>query len=335
MSDSPRLLDSRSMQAESAISGDRCRVCGAPALFSNGTLPPFDEHQLHGLQAAAAPFQASGELLVCKNCSIAIRQPCLSKTELEYVYESASGGQYDYAFETNSAWVVARKRLLARWSRSDKPKILDVGCYEGRFLDGLPKEWLRFGIEPCEDARTAANQRGIELIAGTIEADLSPWHGVFDAVCLFDVFEHLEDPSSALDLLLPLLRPGGCLLLSTLDHQSWPARLLGRDHVYYATPQHITFGSRRFFRWYANQRGLRLPVFTRISHQDHGFLRLVHQTAVALFFRLREARRPFRWPLRIVHRLPGFRSLAHKERAPFLPALRDHFVVELAITSQH
>lgn len=49
----------------------------------------------------------------------------------------------------------------------------------------------------------------------------------FDFITMWDVVEHLYDPRGDLGFLLPKLKPGGRLFITTDDTDSWLARLTG------------------------------------------------------------------------------------------------------------
>lgn len=76
------------------------------------------------------------------------------------------------------------------------------------------------GIESDPVLLEAAQQRGLEVEAGALPGDLPVLPGPLDAVCLFDVLEHIEDDAQALAAVRGLLRPGG-LLFITVPAYAW------------------------------------------------------------------------------------------------------------------
>lgn len=94
--------------------------------------------------------------------------------------------------------------------------ILDVGCGDGRLAASLPQYVWR-GVEPDPGLRKLALENGVAVAPGAAES-LPFTDGAFDAACLFDVLEHVEDDLAALLEARRVLRPGGLLFVSVPLH---------------------------------------------------------------------------------------------------------------------
>src|SRR5262249_29121705 len=89
----------------------------------------------------------------------------------------------------------------------------------------------------------------------------------FDVVAMFDVIEHLRDPLGALGRLAATLAPGGLLVLSTMDADSWVSRLVGkRLEDFRRTREHLFFFSRRTLRRILERHGFEVVVMRSIGH---------------------------------------------------------------------
>ena len=120
-------------------------------------------------------------------------------------------------------------------------RLLDVGCGFGAFVALMrDRGWEAEGVDPSPTVVAAAARKGRTVHLGTLERIDSP-HGIYDAVTMFYVLEHLPDPMSALRTASELLAPGGTLLIR-VPHTTPIARLLaplGLGGALYDPPFHL------------------------------------------------------------------------------------------------
>lgn len=117
---------------------------------------------------------------------------------------------------------------LGRWGRG-RSALLEVGCGNGFALEEallLGYETVR-GVEPSHEARARARADIRENIVCDVMRPGLFEPEEFDVVCLFQVFDHVPDPSGLLDECVTVLRPGGLLLFLHHDLGALSARLLG------------------------------------------------------------------------------------------------------------
>ncbi len=297
----------------------RCRSCGAGRVRDLGACPPFPNPE-----DAQLP---SGHLLHCPVCLLAFREPAPTPAELLAMYRAGDVRPVSSDYEEKAGWRAARAVLTARLAERVDVSILDVGCHSGDFLSGLPDGWRRFGIEaeglPAAIARA---DHDVELIAERIEAVPEAWHGMFDAVTMFDVLEHLLDPREGLRSAARLLKPGGLLVFSTADHDAWTWRWLGNGHWYLQTPQHLSVISRRYLRRLAASNQWTIHALRAIPARHAPVRERVWQTAKLLYWGARNRRGVWRLFRRFMQSLPGCEMLRHMNSVPWCVSLRDHFI---------
>jgi SAM-dependent methyltransferase len=134
------------------------------------------------------------------------------------------------ALENSHFWFVPRRRrLLDVVSRHlpDGSRVLDVGCGTGGFCEALRARGHEvFGADPH------ATELGLDparYMRGT--SDSLPFPDAhFDAICAFDVLEHVDD-TTALAECRRVLRPGGHLFVSVPAYASlWSQRDVAAGH---------------------------------------------------------------------------------------------------------
>jgi 2-polyprenyl-3-methyl-5-hydroxy-6-metoxy-1,4-benzoquinol methylase len=79
----------------------------------------------------------------------------------------------------------------------------------------------------------------------------------FDAVCLFDVLEHLLEPARTVRACARLLRPGGILFLYVPNYDSASRLLMGRDAHFIWPTHHLNYYSPSTLRDALRREGLR------------------------------------------------------------------------------
>jgi len=113
--------------------------------------------------------------------------------------------------------------------------VLEIGCATGYMTEYLvhDKHCQVLGVEPVAEQAQLARQRGLEVITGTIDSPDTRdqlethvlQHGLFEAIFMSQVIEHIADPESTLRSLKRLLSPDGCLIISTCSIVHWKCRL--------------------------------------------------------------------------------------------------------------
>jgi len=124
--------------------------------------------------------------------------------------------------------------------------VLDVGAGTGYMLrELLAAGYTCAGLDHSAEAIERAQglepvQRGdVELQLGDVCARI-PWPDEsFDAVVLHDVVEHLEDDHGAVRELKRVVRPGGFVIVSTMNAGGLLSRVLGSRWAFYRDPTHV------------------------------------------------------------------------------------------------
>jgi SAM-dependent methyltransferase len=135
-----------------------------------------------------------------------------------------------------------RQRLaLLRGTLPPPARLLDVGAGRGRFVAAARAAgYDARGLEPSlRGVRAAREAYGVALERAGIE-DASVADGSLDAVTLWHVLEHVEDPGAALDRIAGWLRPGAVLLMGVPNVASVQARVGGTRWFHLDLPRHRT-----------------------------------------------------------------------------------------------
>jgi len=119
--------------------------------------------------------------------------------------------------------------LAARRIRSGD-RVLDVGCGFGSFRSVIPNA-VYVGLDP----NFADN--GANVVAEPLSQHLLAHAGAYDAVCAFEVLEHLKSPAAMFADMVRATRPGGLVIVSVPHHPSALTRI--PNFVLNAPPHHL------------------------------------------------------------------------------------------------
>lgn len=117
--------------------------------------------------------------------------------------------------------------------------ILDVGCGGGLVSEPLARLGARVtGLDPSAETIAAARAHAtgggldIDYRVGRAE-DLAAAGAQFDAVCCLEVVEHVPDAGAFLKLITGLARPGGMVVLSTINRtlKSYALAIVGAEYI--------------------------------------------------------------------------------------------------------
>lgn len=128
-----------------------------------------------------------------------------------------------------------------------KGKIFDVGAATGFFMKiAEARGWRTEGIDISEYAAERGRKDGLNIKAGTLERAELP-RNTYDVVTMWDVIEHMSNPSADLLRVREMLRSNGLLAINTPDSGSLYAKILGSRWHLFVPPEHI---------WYFNRRSI-------------------------------------------------------------------------------
>jgi 2-polyprenyl-3-methyl-5-hydroxy-6-metoxy-1,4-benzoquinol methylase len=142
--------------------------------------------------------------------------------------------------------------------------LLEFGIGAGFFLKAAERDgWRVLGLDVMEAGVEFARTRlGLDVRLTPIEdADIP--HESFDVVAMFEVIEHLSDPKGVVRRAFSLLRPGGCLIVSTPNIESLTHRALGGQWSVLNPFEHLQFFSERTLRAMLTEVGFTDAVFDR------------------------------------------------------------------------
>lgn len=212
-----------------------CPVCGGERHTERypdelgDVLPPVDY--------SFSPLSSRTYRIVsCDACGMLFTNPM---PDLKGRYEETEDAIYTESSPQRLRTARHQAKRLARHMPGGR--LLDLGCATGLFLDAAAERFEVEGIELSRWAGDIAARRHVIHRAPLSELGFREW---YDAVTLWGVIEHLNDPAAELKAVHDALRPGGVCAIYTGDIDAWLPRLLGKRWWWFMG-MHLLYFSRR------------------------------------------------------------------------------------------
>jgi len=138
-----------------------------------------------------------------------------------------------------SWWLYPRPHSMTSLPYQGQGRLLDYGCGAGWFAWQMRElGWDVTGMDFSEHATAHARRFGIPTLTGTLpHRDVAP--SSYDVITMGAVLEHIHHPHRLIAAAAEALRPGGYLVVSVPNLDSWGFRHFGEDWWGLQLPHHL------------------------------------------------------------------------------------------------
>jgi len=187
------------------------------------------------------------DLLKCKICGMVQIYPLPDKKLLNTYYQQTyyGAGRLKFISAVEKAVVLANKyrankivKYITKVPSHKKTisKILDIGCGRGLLLNAFKKKGFDcFGVE--REEFTSTHEDKLTIFKKDLK-DIGFKTVSMDVIVLWHVFEHLIDPTKTLEELTRILKPGGLLVLSVPNFNSFQSFYFKNHWFHLDLPRH-------------------------------------------------------------------------------------------------
>ena len=188
------------------------------------------------------PQETTYRLFRCAGCGTAVLGDPDVAHDFEALYASGTyaprAGRFERVLELGrTVGDLDRKRLARNLPRGGR--VFEVGAGDGRLLALLANDGFHVaGIEPAAAYAALARAAGVAVETAALEATTLPAESQ-NAVVLWHVLEHLQDPSAALDRVRAWLAPEGKVLVAVPNLASVQAQIGGDRWFHQDVPRHV------------------------------------------------------------------------------------------------
>jgi len=214
---------------------DNCPLCGSENLHfcqSYEVKQIQHEWEILNIDTKESFFKFSYiNLIICNECKIQFFLPNII-FEINLLYGQLEKFDWYYMPEKWEYKIGLRDLIKSK-------KILEIGSGFGDFVKKVINEIGNVieGIELNETAVTESQRRGLPVKSIDLQKIVQEFSGQYDAVCSFQVLEHVPNPREFLDNMCKLLRPGGKLILGLPNADSF---LKHQFNILDMPPHHMT-----------------------------------------------------------------------------------------------
>lgn len=201
------------------------------------------------LDARVLGVSGESQLLQCPGCELQVWEPRSHPGEAYYDNDP------HYLAEPYVDWLGWHHSIAVKMLPRSVSTVLDVGCSDGRFIYAVAARGVKaVGIDISQRLVTLGNQRhgGDLLRCVALDAYIESVKVPVDALTLFEVVEHVEDPLAFLRTALRALKIGGTVMISTPNRDGYPKPEAGYDEP----PHHLTRWNTRALTALATAAGL-------------------------------------------------------------------------------
>lgn len=236
----------------------KCPLCGSERTtrWKKGNFD-YSKAEAENFKITDSDYGLFPDFLKCEVCGLRFAENMPTPSQLAKLYSQVEDPEYEREAEGRGENF---KRII-RFLRKIKPggRLLDVGAATGIFMEIARKQgWDVYGIEASLWAANRAKEKGLDVWQGDFLQFSS--REKFDIITMLDIIEHMAKPGLAFKKANHLLKPGGILVITTPDVESFTARVLGK-RWWHLRPAHVNFFSRKTLSWAAHNFGFRILKF--------------------------------------------------------------------------
>ena len=167
-------------------------------------------------------------------------------------HTDASVSLIDKLYQTVKKIALATKtKLVVKYANED-PKVLDIGCGTGSFVQFLNSNKINaYGIEPSNNARGLAIKKGVSCFKDFNELKDKD----FDIITMWHVLEHVPNFNTQLKSIKNALNENGKLIVAVPNFESYDAKYYDKFWAAYDVPRHIWHFSEKAIGKIAQENG--------------------------------------------------------------------------------
>ncbi len=231
----------------------KCPICNQFSNYSfSGRDLMFNKHKRYDYHKCSTcslvfqfPFPSADEISSFYPDSYEIYEERSRLKRISAIRKSILKKHYGYA-HLKTFWLTDSLCFIAKLFSGNfeipfvkNGKVLDVGCGNGRYLDGMKKlGWNVKGVEFNESAVAVCNLSQLDVHHGDLASAKLP-NNTFDVINVSHVIEHVPNTKEFFAELARILKKNGTLIIKTPNSEALGRAWLGTNWYANDTPRHL------------------------------------------------------------------------------------------------
>jgi len=201
-------------------------------------------------------------LVKCKNCGLGFINPQPKPKELERYYSDkyfAAGSSEMFSDSSISLFLSKAKNFFSKivsfkhsnninHSHYEMGRLLDFGCGTGRLISKYKISYPNYEFYGIDNSKIACDKAkkidDVNIFCGTLE-QASYEDNFFNIINAYHVLEHAPNPRETLVELHRILKPGGKILISLPNFNSFERFVFGKYWKWIEIPRHLFHFNRK------------------------------------------------------------------------------------------
>lgn len=222
-------------------------------------------------------YEGQFDIYQCPNCGFGQIYPELGKDQMASLYtnfyprKNITAEQVKNSNRYRAGKYFKLKSWLMGWDNTchyqiePNSKVLDVGCGNGSSLLEIQSQQAEaYGIEEDRNIEPIAKELDLDIFFGSLENSDFPDNS-FDYITMSQVLEHIQDPLNFLKLAVNKLSPGGKIIMSFPNKDSFYRVISKEKWINWHVPYHLNFFSEKSLNLLADETGLKIEKIRTIT----------------------------------------------------------------------
>lgn len=215
--------------------------------------------------ARRLPDKIHYRLVKCQNCGLIFSSPIFPRSQIANLYRQSLCNYQEQVPYLIKTYLTIIRKLRQRLPK--EPKVLEVGCGDGFFLEALVKYGIKdvYGVEPSFKMVALAKKELRKRIKIDVFKKNQFPQNYFDLILCFHTLDHLIDPNGFVAGAFSLLKKGGYVATVVHDTDGLSVKVFGERSPIFDI-EHIYLFNKKNLREMFSRRGFEIiDVFNLVN----------------------------------------------------------------------